>query len=53
MSLVTEQLFPYARAHFESFLKQTIADLEHKGDAVQPSDIGEGTVSLGSGHAEI
>jgi len=44
MSLVTDQLFPYARAHFESFLRATVADLEYKGDAVEPSDIGEGSV---------
>jgi 2,3-diketo-5-methylthio-1-phosphopentane phosphatase len=28
ISLVSEQLFPYARAHFESFLKNSVADLE-------------------------
>jgi len=44
MSLVTEQLFPYARVHFESFLKQSIAEFERMGDAVEPRDIGEGTV---------
>jgi 2,3-diketo-5-methylthio-1-phosphopentane phosphatase len=44
MSLVTEQLFPYARAHFEAFLRQSIAEFERKGDAVEPRDIGEGTV---------
>ena len=44
LSLVTEQLFPYARAHFESFLKQSIAEFEQKGDAVEPRDFGEGSV---------
>ncbi len=44
ISLVTDQLFPYARAHFEPFLRHHIAALEHKGDALEPSDIGEGSV---------
>ena len=44
ISLVSEQLFPYARAHFESFLRQSIAELEQKGDSLVPRDFGEGTV---------
>jgi enolase-phosphatase E1 len=44
MSLTTEVLFPYARGHFESFLRQAVAELELKGNAVEPRDIGEGTV---------
>jgi enolase-phosphatase E1 len=44
ISLVTEQLFPYARAHFESFLRQSVSELEQKGDSVAPRDFGEGTV---------
>ena len=44
ISLVTEQLFPYARAHFEAFLRQSVAEVERKGEAVEPSDVGEGSV---------
>lgn len=44
ISLVSEQLFPYARAHFGSFLRQSIAEIEQKGDAVGPHDFGEGSV---------
>jgi 2,3-diketo-5-methylthio-1-phosphopentane phosphatase len=44
ISLVTDRLFPYARTHVESFLKRSLAVLERKGDAIEPSDIGEGTV---------
>jgi enolase-phosphatase E1 len=44
LTLTSEVLFPYARVHFEAFLKQNIAVLEHKGDAIEPGDIGEGTV---------
>ncbi len=44
ISLVTEQLFPYARANFETFLRRSIAELEQKGDAVEPRDFGEGSV---------
>jgi enolase-phosphatase E1 len=44
LSLVTEQLFPYARANFEAFLRHSIAELEEKGDAVEPRDLGEGSV---------
>jgi enolase-phosphatase E1 len=44
LSLVTEDLFPYARAHFEAFLRHSIAELEQKGDAVEPRDLGEGSV---------
>jgi enolase-phosphatase E1 len=44
ISLVSEQLFPYARAHFESFLRRTVVELEQKGNAVDPRDFGEGSV---------
>jgi len=44
LTLTTEVLFPYARAHFEPFLRQSIAEFEMKGDDVEPRDIGEGTV---------
>ena len=44
ISLVSEQLFPYARVHFESFLRNSVAELEQKGDAVEPQDFGEGSV---------
>jgi 2,3-diketo-5-methylthio-1-phosphopentane phosphatase len=44
ISLVSEQLFPYARAHFESFLRQSVVELERRGDAVEPRDFGEGSV---------
>src|SRR5450631_2041704 len=37
ISLVTEQLFPYARAHFESFLKSRIAELEKNPESVEES----------------
>src|SRR5579863_6968613 len=32
LTLTTEVLFPYARAHFESFLKQNVAEIERKGN---------------------
>lgn len=44
LTLTSEVLFPYARAHFEAFLRQNIAEFEAKGDALEPRDIGEGTV---------
>jgi enolase-phosphatase E1 len=44
LTLTTEVLFPYARAHFESSLRQTILELERKGDAIEPRDFGEGSV---------
>jgi enolase-phosphatase E1 len=44
LTLTTEVLFPYARAHFEEFLRQTIVELEQKGGAIEPRDFGEGTV---------
>jgi 2,3-diketo-5-methylthio-1-phosphopentane phosphatase len=44
ISLVSEQLFPYARAHFEAFLRQSVAAVEQKGDAIEPDDFGEGSV---------
>ncbi len=44
LSLTSEVLFPYARAHFDFFLRQSIAEFEMKGDDVEPRDIGEGTV---------
>lgn len=44
LTLTTEVLFPYARAHFEPFLRQSVAEFEIKGDDVEPGDIGEGTV---------
>ncbi len=44
ISLVSEQLFPYARAHFEAFLRQSIAEVEQMGDAIEPREFGEGSV---------
>jgi 2,3-diketo-5-methylthio-1-phosphopentane phosphatase len=44
ISLVSEQLFPYARVHFETFLRQSVAEVERKGEAVEPRDFGEGSV---------
>ena len=44
ISLVSEQLFPYARAHFEPFLRQRVAEVEQKGDVIKPDDFGEGSV---------
>jgi enolase-phosphatase E1 len=44
ISLVSEQLFPYARAHFEAFLRRSIAEVEEKGDAIEPPEFGEGSV---------
>ncbi len=44
ISLVSEQLFPYARAHFEAFLRLSVATVERKGEAVEPRDVGEGSV---------
>jgi 2,3-diketo-5-methylthio-1-phosphopentane phosphatase len=37
ISLVTEQLFPYARAHFESFLRSSIAELEKHPESFEQS----------------
>lgn len=42
LSLTTGQLFPYARKHFESFLRDYFADLEKKADL--PLDMEEGSV---------
>jgi len=42
LSLTTEVLFPYARAHFESFLKTSIAEVERTG--LVPANIGPGSV---------
>jgi 2,3-diketo-5-methylthio-1-phosphopentane phosphatase len=44
ISLVSEQLFPYARAHFEAFLRLSVAEVERKGETVKPRDVGEGSV---------
>ncbi len=44
LTMTSQVLFPYARAHFEAFLRQNIAEFERMGDAVEPRDIGEGTV---------
>jgi enolase-phosphatase E1 len=44
ISLVSEQLFPYARVHFKAFLRQSVAAVEQKGDAIEPDDFGEGSV---------
>ena len=38
-SLTSEQLFPYARVHFESFLRQGIAALEQKGGDLEPGEL--------------
>ena len=43
LSLTTEVLFPYARAHFEAFLRQSIADRERSG--LDRVTVGEGTVT--------
>ena len=37
ISLVTEQLFPYVRAHFESYLKTSIAELEKNPESFERS----------------
>ena len=39
LSLTGEQLFPYARAHFESFLREGIAALERKGGDLEPGEL--------------
>ena len=44
ISLVSEQLFPYARAHFEAFLRRRVDEVEQKGDAIEPREFGEGSV---------
>jgi 2,3-diketo-5-methylthio-1-phosphopentane phosphatase len=44
LTLTSEVLFPYARAHFEAFLRQSVAKVEQKGHAVEPRDFGEGSV---------
>lgn len=46
LSLVTEQLFPYARAHFEAFLWKSVNDLERNGNDLWPRDMSEGSVFL-------
>jgi len=46
ISLVSEVLFPYARTHFESFLWQSVHDLEQKGDDVGPQDMSDGSVFM-------
>jgi enolase-phosphatase E1 len=38
-SLIKEQLLPYARAHFESFLRQGINELELKGGNLESADL--------------
>jgi enolase-phosphatase E1 len=43
ISLVSEQLFPYARAHFASFLNESIGHFDPAGD-LKPADLGEGSV---------
>ena len=43
-SLTSEQLYPYARAHFESFVRQGIAALEEKGGNLEPSDLAAGSL---------
>lgn len=43
VSMVSEVLFPYARTHFESFLWQSIYDLEEKGNEPGPPDMSEGS----------
>jgi 2,3-diketo-5-methylthio-1-phosphopentane phosphatase len=35
LSLVTEQLFPYARRHFETFLRKNFADFEKSPESVR------------------
>ena len=39
LSLTAEQLFPYARAHFESFLRHGIAALEQKAGDLEPREL--------------
>jgi 2,3-diketo-5-methylthio-1-phosphopentane phosphatase len=39
LSLTSRQLFPYARAHFESFLRHGIAALEQKGGDLEPGEL--------------
>ena len=43
-SITNEQLYPYARAHFESFVRQGIAALERKGGNLEASDLGAGSL---------
>ena len=38
-SLTSEQLIPYAQAHFETFLRRGIAALERKGGNLGPDDL--------------
>ena len=38
-SLTGEHLFPYARAHFESFLREGIRALEQKGGDLEPGEL--------------
>ena len=44
ISFVYEQLFPYARAHFEEFLRQSLDELGRSGDDLERDDIAEGSV---------
>ena len=44
LTLTTEVLFPYARSNFETFLRRSVAEIERKGEAVEPQDFGEGSV---------
>ena len=44
LTLTTEVLFPYARAHFEAFLKRNVDAVEKKGESLAPADFGEGSV---------
>lgn len=43
-SLTSEQLYPYARAHFESFIRQGIEALQQKGGYLEPSDLAAGSL---------
>lgn len=44
LTLTTKVLFPYARAHFEPFLRRSLAEVEQRGDAIEPREFGEGSV---------
>ena len=43
-SLTSEQLLPYARTHFESFLRDGIGELERKRGNLEPADLAAGSL---------
>ena len=42
--LTAEVLFPYARAHFQSFLERSVAEIERNRDSLKDADFAEGSV---------